>query len=907
MREFLVFFTLIALVIAIVWWVAPMGGVEGVSDRVPLSLPLKGRERLIGDRVRALLVGVQEYPKVKEHLEAAGRADHYARRVRLRGPANDVWLMDWALRHQLGFEEDEIGALVSGGLIPPTRENVLASLDRMAEVARAGVLAVVYFAGHGTRVPDRDGDESDGLDEMVLTEDAAGWEERSPRVRGGILDDEIGEKVARIRRRGARVWLIVDSCHSGTVLRGARRQAKPRRLPAGVFGVREQAESRKVTAAREHEELRGGLESGVVVMTAAAPNQTAVELELGKGRQWHGLFTYCLVQQLVQRAADETFGELYQKLCTKLAAQGRLGHRPHISGDQSLVIATGEPLRQRHFVQATAQGWFLDAGDLHAIEDGFEFSVFGSGHRGDEASQLGTVRAVEVGLHKSRIEALPPSPGFQPLELTKSMGKLPADLSRSVVRSHAIRTAFQRGSEATSLEEARVFFGPEFPWIVTDWPEFDAPSGGHDAIGRESPEDWALPVDHGDATAFASLVPLDKADWIVVARNAHPSDEEIIQLREAASGKVVRSFHRYDLAHVLFDVYRATNLLRLGTRGSDARLPDGIDVSLQVDVGERWVPLRDAVLRPGTHARLVFRNSSGQDWDVYAFSLSSNMKLQRLFPWEEHGQTIAREEEVVIREGLRFTDNSLGSENVLIVVVPQGSPSLANLGDTRDGVFRSIPTHGLGGILRGLLLGRSRGGSYFSAERRGSEGGLTVLSYRLDWGELGEACGGIRMETKPFVASPARVLPSGFPNVWSIQGTLAWFEEGLVSVLLVENEGSKALFCDLDVDSNLRSPSEHLASAFSETGEFDFELAVMQSGQERVTYLDCDGDGVFDHVVVDLDEDPWGDVRWLRSPDGEWNAEQHVELPWPQFAPLRLWTGKGFDKFVALHRFFVHS
>lgn len=47
----------------------------------------------------------------------------------------------------------------------PTKKNVLKQMSEIASSCTNGDMFVVYYSGHGSNVPDTDGDEQDGEDE----------------------------------------------------------------------------------------------------------------------------------------------------------------------------------------------------------------------------------------------------------------------------------------------------------------------------------------------------------------------------------------------------------------------------------------------------------------------------------------------------------------------------------------------------------------------------------------------------------------------------------------------------------------------------------------------------------------------------------------------------------------------
>ncbi|RJS18524.1 caspase family protein [Corallococcus sp. H22C18031201] len=89
-----------------------------------------------------------------------------------------------------------------------TRARVLGELDEAAKVLEAGDLLLLTYSGHGGQLPDANGDEPDGLDETWCLYD------------GEVLDDELYVALGKLKT-GVRVFMLSDSCHSGSVNRVA--------------------------------------------------------------------------------------------------------------------------------------------------------------------------------------------------------------------------------------------------------------------------------------------------------------------------------------------------------------------------------------------------------------------------------------------------------------------------------------------------------------------------------------------------------------------------------------------------------------------------------------------------------------------------------------------------------------
>lgn len=113
-----------------------------------------------------------------------------------------------------------------------TRKNVEAALAKAASTLKAGDILFLTYSGHGGQVPDRNGDESDGQDETWCLYD------------GQILDDELNFRYAQFRA-GVRIFVLSDSCHSGSATRNrlAEAQVANVQMPPAVYRAmpREQA------------------------------------------------------------------------------------------------------------------------------------------------------------------------------------------------------------------------------------------------------------------------------------------------------------------------------------------------------------------------------------------------------------------------------------------------------------------------------------------------------------------------------------------------------------------------------------------------------------------------------------------------------------------------------------------
>lgn len=139
---------------------------------------------------RALVVGINEYPRAGD---------------RLQGAAGDAGRMKERLIARYGFDERSIRHLVSA---EATREAMIEGVGWLTSGTARGDTCVFYYSGHGSVMPDKDGDEEDGADECLCPVDF--------RTAGKIADDELAAMYANVAP-GCRLTLIMDCCHAGDI------------------------------------------------------------------------------------------------------------------------------------------------------------------------------------------------------------------------------------------------------------------------------------------------------------------------------------------------------------------------------------------------------------------------------------------------------------------------------------------------------------------------------------------------------------------------------------------------------------------------------------------------------------------------------------------------------------------
>lgn len=164
------------------------GGPPVVVPATPSPDPTPPPATRVGatGRRRALCVGIDAYPTAP-----------------LAGCINDS--RTWAsVFRQQGFEVID---LVDG---EATRDAILGQLESLVRASEPGDVLLFQYAGHGTTLPDLDGDELDGQDEAFVPYDY--------QQGAFLLDDDLG-KIWDAIPHGVNVTTFIDCCHSGTLNR----------------------------------------------------------------------------------------------------------------------------------------------------------------------------------------------------------------------------------------------------------------------------------------------------------------------------------------------------------------------------------------------------------------------------------------------------------------------------------------------------------------------------------------------------------------------------------------------------------------------------------------------------------------------------------------------------------------
>jgi uncharacterized caspase-like protein len=255
---------------------------------------------------RALLIGINKY--------LIPGAD-------LRGCVNDVKNLREVLIGLFGFRKSDITVLTDTAA---TKKAMQAAIQKLVREARKGDSILLHYSGHGSNVPDADGDEADERDEILCPTDLD-WKDP-------LTDDWLRKQFDKVRS-GVKLTVIMDCCHSGTNTRAILPPDAPvksrylpnpwdlmatesrRRLRGTVTG---QLRRSKRAARAAQDVVDAKLPE--VLITGCRDTQTSADAFIDGA--YTGALTYALVRAARQSDGRLTYRELHARASRALKQKG---------------------------------------------------------------------------------------------------------------------------------------------------------------------------------------------------------------------------------------------------------------------------------------------------------------------------------------------------------------------------------------------------------------------------------------------------------------------------------------------------------------------------------------------------------------------------------------------------------
>lgn len=414
-------------------------------------------------------------PMVRAFLVGAGAYQNPDAWSPLKGPPGDVERLRKTLADRFGTPPDRLVVLPESSA---TRAGIEKGLLDMVAAAQPGETLIFFYAGHGLAVPNRvpaagatyekNDPEEDGMDECLVAIDCPASDDPSfpdKVVRDDFFESILEQGVAKVRPNGSgdgSVIFIFDSCHSGTISRGASTLGKLERTNLKARGAAPPKPGIAPPAVIEASRHAAG-DKGWVVLSACGARQTAKE-DPGHG----GDFTNALVTALEdpRLGPDSTYRDLMRLVGSNPYFYDQT---PTSEGDRDLLLFGGAAKpRQAAISVLNVQGSnvTLDRGRLLGVTPGSKVALYKVGAKSadDRSRFLTTATVLEQGTDLYR--AVAKVEGGNAQDLASAVGWVseqnfgqvelsvyfdPAAVPLSTLTEDPVVKKVERGSDATVL------------------------------------------------------------------------------------------------------------------------------------------------------------------------------------------------------------------------------------------------------------------------------------------------------------------------------------------------------------------------------------------------------------------------------------------------------------------------
>jgi metacaspase-1 len=251
---------------------------------------------------RAVLIGINKY-------QVPG-AD-------LQGCVNDVKNLKGALTTYYGFDDKDITTLMDA---QATKKAMERAIKKLITKGRKDDVLLLHYSGHGSNVPDDNGDEADHRDEILCPTDLD-WKDP-------FRDDWLRKTLGKLRS-GVNLTVIMDCCHSGTITRVMNPFDAPRRqrylpCPLDLMATESGRKLRGTLRGQLGKAPRGRKRKKDIVhadiqellITGCRDTQTSADAYISGS--YNGALTYYLVESIKEAEGKLTYRELYQRTAAKL-------------------------------------------------------------------------------------------------------------------------------------------------------------------------------------------------------------------------------------------------------------------------------------------------------------------------------------------------------------------------------------------------------------------------------------------------------------------------------------------------------------------------------------------------------------------------------------------------------------
>ena len=266
---------------------------------------------------RALLIAIDDYSAPPDYVPTGKNRTVFNS---LDGCINDARSIYSIVVSKFRFNASMVDTLYDKDA---NRAAIQKKLNALLDKSKPGDIAFLYYAGHGSQVPNSLTEETDKKDESIVPSDT--WKEGVEDIR----DKELAAIYNRFIDKGVKLTVIMDCCHSGSLSRGPNTPGKFRFIADANYDAKDAS---RPLAPEERKE------GNFLIMSAAQDNEFAQE-QIDENNIPHGAFTIALTQALEQQSVNASSFNLFSSIRAILKSNGKK-QEPVLGGSKERQLET---------------------------------------------------------------------------------------------------------------------------------------------------------------------------------------------------------------------------------------------------------------------------------------------------------------------------------------------------------------------------------------------------------------------------------------------------------------------------------------------------------------------------------------------------------------------------------------
>jgi hypothetical protein len=369
----------------------------------------------------------------------------------LAGSVNDIEDMKALLIGKFDFQPANILVLKNE---QATHAAIISAIQtHLIAKARPGDIVVLDYSGHGSLMTVRTGNKPNRLDETIVPYDS-----RDPQ--GKVFDiagSELHEWLVQLAAKTHNITFILDSCHSGTLVRGAR----TRGIAADTRTAPLQAES--PSGERGLHDVGSDPVPPFTLIAAATSKEVAFE-HIFKGQE-RGALTCFLTQQLRIAPPKATWRDVMDAVIANVNAIYPPQH-PQLEGAQSdqqifgVAVALSESYVPASPLDRTRVG--LSQGEASGMTAGSIFDIHRPGTKRFEAEKpIATAQVTSVAEFTSEARVLSGGPVPQASRAVERIHKYEKSRLRVYLYQEKSKTLQALSQALAALPQIEIVSVPE--------------------------------------------------------------------------------------------------------------------------------------------------------------------------------------------------------------------------------------------------------------------------------------------------------------------------------------------------------------------------------------------------------------------------------------------------------------